>query len=142
MSTPQEDKSSTSRGTENYFPAAVMGERARLYAKQPSPHKGARAVDPVANSLFAEMSVAAAARGMETYGTKLETQNGRSAVVDAMEEAVDTIKYLTQIRMELCDALRIAHDALLVPDVTKIQLHIALWKVHNLLSVMAGDVDV
>lgn len=39
-------------------------------------------------------------KGIQTYGTTLQTFNGRSAVLDAMEEAVDLFQYLCQIELE------------------------------------------
>ena len=35
-------------------------------------------------------------KGMETYGTPLKPFNGRDALQDALEEAIDLVFYLTQ----------------------------------------------
>jgi hypothetical protein len=40
-------------------------------------------------------------RGLNKYGTPLETFNGRDAYTDAMQEAVDLVAYLTQLNQEL-----------------------------------------
>ena len=36
------------------------------------------------------------ALGVERYGTKLQTHNGRDALVDAYQEALDLVMYLRQ----------------------------------------------
>jgi hypothetical protein len=41
--------------------------------------------------------------GVERYGQPLMTHNGRDALQDAWEEAVDLTVYLTQLRMEADD---------------------------------------
>lgn len=38
--------------------------------------------------------------GIRKYGRRLETFNGRDALTDAWEEAMDLVTYLTQVRME------------------------------------------
>ena len=38
--------------------------------------------------------------GTKKYGRPLETHNGRSALKDAWEEALDLLTYLTQMRLE------------------------------------------
>lgn len=38
--------------------------------------------------------------GIRKYGRPLETLNGRSALKDAWEEALDLLTYLTQMRLE------------------------------------------
>ena len=40
------------------------------------------------------------AKGIETYGKSLETFNGRDALYDAQEEAIDLSQYLFQARLE------------------------------------------
>lgn len=42
--------------------------------------------------------------GIQRYGSPLMTHNGRDAIQDAWEEAVDLAAYLTQMRMERNDA--------------------------------------
>ena len=64
------------------------------------PIKGEAPVTPVAQSLFTTMLREAEQRGIERYKTTLETFNGRDAIKDAMEEAIDLWQYLTQIRLE------------------------------------------
>lgn len=41
--------------------------------------------------------------GISRYGSPLMTHNGRDALQDAWEEAVDLATYLTQVRMERAD---------------------------------------
>lgn len=41
--------------------------------------------------------------GVTKYGRELETHNGRDALKDAWEEAVDLTVYLTQLRLERGD---------------------------------------
>jgi hypothetical protein len=43
--------------------------------------------------------------GIRKYGRPLETHNGRDALTDAWEEALDLVTYLTQFRLERGDAL-------------------------------------
>jgi len=38
--------------------------------------------------------------GVEKYGTELKTHNGRNALVDAYQEALDLCLYLKQLLME------------------------------------------
>lgn len=58
----------------------------------PPPKKGQTAVWP----LVIEDMVARNAKGIQTYGTPLETHNGRDALLDAYEEALDLAVYLRQ----------------------------------------------
>lgn len=41
-----------------------------------------------------------AKKGVETYGTRLKTNNGRNALVDAYQEALDLAIYLKQRLLE------------------------------------------
>jgi hypothetical protein len=41
-----------------------------------------------------------AEKGLLTYGTLLETDNGRDALEDALDEAIDLVFYLKQAIME------------------------------------------
>ena len=43
--------------------------------------------------------------GTMKYGRELETNNGRDALKDAWEEAVDLVVYLTQMRLERGDII-------------------------------------
>lgn len=43
--------------------------------------------------------------GIRKYGRPLETNNGRDALADAWEEALDLLTYLTQVRLERGDVL-------------------------------------
>lgn len=46
-----------------------------------------------------------AEHGRRKYGRYLETDNGRDALQDAWEEAIDLVTYLTQLRLERGDIL-------------------------------------
>jgi len=43
--------------------------------------------------------------GARKYGRPLETHNGRDALTDAWEEALDLLTYLTQMRLERGDRI-------------------------------------
>jgi hypothetical protein len=43
--------------------------------------------------------------GIRKYGRPLETHNGRDALIDAWEEALDLLTYLTQMRLERGDRI-------------------------------------
>lgn len=73
--------------------------------EQPRPQRGGLDVTPVARGLFLQMLLERELKGIETYGTTLQTENGRDAVQDALEEAIDLWQYLVQISLER-DALR------------------------------------
>lgn len=61
-------------------------------------------VTPIAKRVFLKTLVEREKRGIETYGVSLQTHNGRSAIRDAIEEAVDLFQYLVQVRMENAEA--------------------------------------
>ena len=64
--------------------------------RQPMPTPGEHLVFPeVINDLEGRMK-----QGVETYGTPLETNNGRDALLDAYHEALDLAVYLKQALME------------------------------------------
>ena len=67
---------------------------------QENPTPGKDRVTPYAREQFNTMLDDAERRGIETYGTTLETHNGRDAIKDAKEEAIDLWQYLCQIELE------------------------------------------
>ena len=67
---------------------------------QENPTPGEHKVTPYAREQFNSMLDDAERRGIETYGTTLETHNGRDAIKDAKEEAIDLWQYLCQIELE------------------------------------------
>lgn len=73
--------------------------------EQPMPTAGRQDVTPMARQSFVELLDRRERKGIETYGTTLQTHNGRDAFQDAMEEAVDLWQYLIQARAEHADAL-------------------------------------
>lgn len=68
--------------------------------EQPMPVPGGVNVTPVARGLFLQMLLDREIKGIETYGTTLQTHNGRDPVQDAMEEVIDCWQYLVQIHLE------------------------------------------
>lgn len=40
------------------------------------------------------------AKGLDTYGCRLQSFNGRDALTDALEEALDLVQYLFQAKLE------------------------------------------
>ena len=67
---------------------------------QPMATSGGMNVTPVARRVFFEMLDSRERKGIASYGTTLQTFNGRDAVQDALEEAIDLWQYLTQIALE------------------------------------------
>jgi hypothetical protein len=67
---------------------------------QPMPKPGGINVTGVARGLFLEMLKQREEKGIATYGTTLQTNNGRNALQDALEEAVDLFQYMTQVLLE------------------------------------------
>jgi hypothetical protein len=78
---------------------------------QPPPTPGKADVAPVTREVLNSALDAAVARGMATYGTPLQSHNGRDAYADAIEELVDAAQYLTQARMEHADLVERAEKA-------------------------------
>ena len=73
-----------------------MGKMTRAIEQQARPHKGQQVVF---EAVIADIR-ARAEMGKEKYGTYLETFNGRSALLDAYQEALDLAQYLKQLLME------------------------------------------
>src|SRR4051812_13169096 len=71
---------------------------------QPLPTPGQQ---PVQDALIAAVQERRA-YGIRKYGRPLETHNGRDALTDAWEEALDLVTYLTQVRLERGDELPVA----------------------------------
>lgn len=72
---------------------------------QPLPAPGQQSVQAVLIRALAERRD----YGIRKYGRPLETHNGRDALVDAWEELLDGLSYLTQLRLERGD--HIAEEA-------------------------------
>ena len=89
---------------------------------QPDPKPGKTVVWPIAKDRFDAILAQRVEQGRETYGTELQTHNGRDPHLDAMEELVDAVLYLEQARLEHADLvaelarcremLRVAHSGL------------------------------
>jgi hypothetical protein len=68
---------------------------------QPLPRPGRVPVQAVLIASIRERTE----HGRRKYGTVLETDNGRDALQDAWEEALDLVTYLTQMRLERGDPM-------------------------------------
>jgi len=75
---------------------ALIGEVERLRPEQPMPVPGKQDVRPMAEKMFAQILDAQCAKGVERYGTVLQTFNGRDALMDALAELVDAFQYIVQ----------------------------------------------
>ena len=78
-----------------------MSDKTKASIPQPAPVGGKRRVVEVVLRDFAER----AESGREKYGTYLMTGNGRDALWDAYQEAIDLVVYLRQELMEREDAV-------------------------------------
>ena len=67
---------------------------------QRNPTPGRENVTPRAREEFLRMLAGREQVGIRTYGTTLQTFNGRDAIQDAKEELIDAWQYLVQIEME------------------------------------------
>lgn len=66
--------------------------------KQPQPKKSkAKSVYRTVEKLLKAREL----QGIKTYGVSLQPHNGRCAITDALEEAMDLVVYLTQLKIEL-----------------------------------------
>lgn len=68
---------------------------------QPLPKPGRINVQRVLSAVVLEREQ----YGIRKYGRPLETDNGRDALTDAWEEALDLVTYLTQMRLERGDQM-------------------------------------
>lgn len=68
---------------------------------QPLPTPGSQPVQAALIAALAERRE----YGTRKYGRPLETHNGRDALTDAWEEALDLLTYLTQMRLERGDVI-------------------------------------
>jgi len=75
---------------------------------QPMPQMNPKSqpVGPALKRRFNDWIDQRTAKGMETYGTPLQTHNGRSAEQDMIEELLDFAQYQEQSRMELADRVQ------------------------------------
>jgi hypothetical protein len=67
---------------------------------QPAPKPGKDKVADRALLEFVRVHQEQVAKGLQTYGTPLQTFNGRSALGDAMEELCDAWQFVQQAKME------------------------------------------
>lgn len=67
---------------------------------QPMPTPGERAVGPQAVMRLSSLILQRTHQGVKTYGTPLQTFNGRDALQDCLEEIIDALLYLIQAMME------------------------------------------
>lgn len=114
---------------------------------QPLPTPGGENVTPVVVQWFNRDLLARERKGIATYGTTLQTWNGRDAGLDAWEELLDLAQYLVQLRLEHDDVLAenavLRHDnAALRADVVRLaEFHAACVPVPGVAPVapVAGD---
>lgn len=64
------------------------------------PTPGVINVTPVARGAFLEMLAQREAKGIATYGTSLQTKNGRDVYQDLLEELIDGWQYAVQALLE------------------------------------------
>lgn len=67
---------------------------------QPMPSPGKQDVTPIARRVFFEILDDQERKGIAKYGTTLQTNNGRDALLDASQECVDLFQYIVQARLE------------------------------------------
>lgn len=84
-----------------------MGDIRDPERDQPLPRPGGLPVQEIMIRAIAERRE----YGIRKYGRPLETHNGRDALKDAWEEALDLFTYLTQARLERGDILPGMADA-------------------------------
>lgn len=79
---------------------------ADAYHNNPPPRHGRESVLP---RVLVDLNTRAY-HGLKKYGTTLHTHNGRCAMQDAYEEALDLVMYLKQKLMEQEDKKEKAHE--------------------------------
>jgi len=80
--------------------------------REPMPHKGNIDILPLVILDLQERDKV----GRKKYGTTLQSNNGRNALVDAAQEAMDLVMYL---RQELCDQEKRIRDNQILLDAVK-----------------------
>jgi hypothetical protein len=80
--------------------------------REPMPTKGTIDILPLVISDLQERDKV----GRKKYGTTLQSGNGRNALVDATQEAMDLVMYL---RQELCDQEKRIRDNQILLDAVK-----------------------
>ena len=68
--------------------------------KQPNPKPGKQNVFPEIKGKILDMIEQRRQEGIATYGTELQTHNGRDVLRDAFEDCLDCLIYLGQALME------------------------------------------
>lgn len=92
---------------------AELIENQKKIMDQPPPTPGRNTVAPEALKSLTKVFAEQIEKGKSKYGTSLMTFNGRDAGEDAMQELVDLLQYLTQLRMEkaaLEEEVSLLHD--------------------------------
>jgi hypothetical protein len=67
---------------------------------QPMPTVGKEDVTAEVLRIIPELIKQRQQKGIETYGTSMQTFNGRDPFQDAIEELVDALQYIVQAQME------------------------------------------
>jgi len=81
-------------------------------AQQPMPSPGKENVAPSLKQRFNDWIDARTTEGIETYGTPLQTFNGRDSALDAFQEILDFSQYQEQSRMEALARIRQLEEAI------------------------------
>lgn len=67
---------------------------------QPPPKTGRETIYPIAQQYLVKKLKERYEKGLETYGTPLQTFNGRDCLEDLMEELLDGLMYTIQAMLE------------------------------------------
>jgi hypothetical protein len=97
---------------------------------QPAPKPGKDNVADRALLDFVRVHQRQVAKGLQTYGTPLQTFNGRSALGDAMEELCDAWQFVQQAKMEQAEIREKAEKliaAIQVVEITTITDRANTW---------------
>jgi len=90
---------------------------------EPIPNKNPPVLDFVLKDLIGRGE-----HGLQTYGTKLQPDNGRNPLQDAYEEVLDLCLYLKQALLEQLHArYRIKAVNVPSPDMTKLEIRPIIW---------------
>jgi len=76
---------------------------------QPMPKPGSTNVTPRAREDFPRRLDARERKGVETYGTTLQTFNGRDATEDTLDELIDAYQYVVQIKIQTAQLVKLGN---------------------------------
>ena len=81
------------------------------------------------------------AKGRKEYGCSLHTDNGRNALQDAYEEALDLSIYLKQALMERTQLLTEIRERMSEPSGLSVPMDVRLWCIAIIDEFMATEPD-